>query len=215
MTAAPPLVPSAVYGVRTWTVVGERGHERLAGPHRGTAWPTGGEWLDASCETGHAAPAAGCHCGLHAWHPRRRWARRSLSARGDVAGIVEARGTIEVHHDGLRAQRARPYALVRTRRSNPALLDRLAAAYGLPIVDARSPDDLVKWCEERGLGLSEEVVTSLLGPRERERGQLVPIALRLAAVAAVVAGFLLLGIGHDPKGERDLYGRTGPVHIER
>jgi hypothetical protein len=43
----------------------------------------------------------------------------------------------------------------------------------------------------------------------------VPIALRLAAVAAVVAGFLLLGIGHDPKGERDLYGRTGPIHIKR
>ena len=171
VTAAPPLVPSAVYGVRSWTVVGERGHERLAGPHRGTTWPTGGEWLDATLRDGARAPAAGCHCGLHAWHPRRRWARRALAARGEVAGIVEARGTIELHHDGLRAQRARPYALVRTRRSNPALLDRLATAYGLPLVDARRPDDLVKWCEERGLGLSEEVVASLLGPRERERGQ--------------------------------------------
>ena len=106
---------------------------------------------------GHAAPAGECQCGVHAWHPRRRWARRCLATRGEIPGIVEARGTIELHHDGLRAQRARPYALVRARGSNPALLDRLAAAYGLPIVDARGPDDLVEWCRERGLGLSEEV----------------------------------------------------------
>ena len=104
---------------------------------------------------------------------------------------------------------------MRTRRSNPALLDRLAAAYGLPVVDARGPEDLLAWCRERGLGLSEEVVAALLGPRERERLRWAPIVLRLAAVAAVVAALALSGIGHDPKGERDLFGRTGPVHIER
>ena len=215
MTAAPPLIPSAVYGLRTWTVAGERGSERLAGPHRGVPWPAGGEWLEATCEAGHAAPASGCHCGLHAWHPRRRWARRCLAARGEVPGIVEARGTIELHHDGLRGQRARPYALVRTQGCNPALLDRLAAAYGLPIVDARGPDDLLAYCRERGLGLSEHVIASLLGPPERKRRRLAPVALRLASVAAVVVALLLLGIGHDPKGERDLYGRTGPVHVDR
>ncbi len=97
---------------------------------------------------------------------------------------------------------------------NPALLDRLAAAYGLPIVDVRGPDDLLAWCRERGLGLSEEVVESLLGPRERERRRLAPVALRLAAVAAMVAALVVLGIGQEPKGERDLYGRTGPIHVE-
>jgi len=75
VTADPPVVPSAVYGLRTWTVAGERGSERLAGPHRGVPWPTGGEWLDATCELGHAAPAGGCQCGVHAWHPRRRTPR--------------------------------------------------------------------------------------------------------------------------------------------
>jgi hypothetical protein len=215
VTAAAPLIPSPVYGLRTWTVAGERGSERLAGPQRGVPWPAGGEWLHATCPTGHAAPAGGCHCGLHAWHPRLRWARRCLAVRGEVAGVMETRGVIELHHDGLRAQRARPYALVRTRRSNPALLDRLAAAYDLPVVAARGRDDLLAWCRERGLGLSEEVVAALLGPRERERRRWVPVALRLAAVAAVVAALVLSGIGHDPKGERDLFGRTGPVHIER
>jgi hypothetical protein len=196
-------------------VAGERGSERLAGPQRGVPWPAGGEWLHATCATGHVAPAGGCHCGLHAWHPRLRWARRCLAGRGEVAGVVEARGVIELHHDGLRAQHARPHALVRTRRSNPALLDRLAAAYDLPVIDARGPDDLLAWCRERGLGLSEEVVASLLGPRERERPRWVPVALRLAAVAAVVAALVLSGIGQDPKDERDLFGRTGPVHVER
>jgi len=215
VTAGPPVVPSAVYGLRTWTVAGERGRERLAGPHRGVPWPTGGEWLDATCELGHAAPAGGCQCGVHAWHPRRRWARQILATRDDVPGIVEARGAIELHHDGLRAQRARPYALLRTPRSNPALLDRLAAAYGLPIVDARGPDDVVEWCRAGGLGLSEEVVDSLLGPRERERRRLAPIALRLAGVAAVVAVLLGLGLGDDPNGDRELNGRTGPIHVDR
>ena len=200
-----------VYGLRTWTVV----DERLAGSQRGVPWPAGGEWLEATCETGHAAPAPGCQCGLHAWHPRREWARRCLAVSGDVPGIVEARGTIELDHDGLRAQRARPYTLVRARGSNPALLDRLAVAYGVPIVDVRGPDDLLAWCRERGLGLSEEAVDSLLGPRVRERRRVAPVALRLAAVAAVVAVLLLLGIGDDPEGERELQGRTGPVQVER
>ena len=92
----------------------------------------------------------------------------------------------------------------RTRSANPALLDRLAAAYGLPIVDVRGPDDVVNWCRERGLGLSEEVVTSLLGPREREPRRLAPIALRLAGVAAVVAVLLVLGLGARSEG------RAGP-----
>ena len=215
MTADPPLIPGAVYGLRTWTVTGEHGSERLAGPHRGVPWPTGGEWLEATCEEGHAAPASGCVCGIDAWHPRRRWAQRCLATRGEVPGIVEARGTIELHHDGLRGQTARPYALVRTRGCNPALFDRLAALYGLPIVDVRGPDDLLAWCRERGLGLSEEVIASLLGPPSRKRRSLAPIALRLAGVAAVVAALLLLGIGQDPKGERTLNGRTGPIQVER
>jgi hypothetical protein len=204
-----------VYGLRSWTVTGERGSERLAGPYRDVPWPAGGAWLDAACETGHAAPAPGCQCGIHAWHPRRRWARRCLAARDEIPGVVEAGGAIELHHDGLRAQRARPYALVRTRTANPALLDRLAAAYELPIVDVRGPDDLLAWCREHGLGLSEEDVATRLGPRRRERRRLTPIALRLAGVAAVVAALLLLGLGDDPEGKRDLYGRTGPVEVER
>ena len=47
--------------------------------------------------------AAGCGCGIHAWHPRRASARRILRSRFDLPGIVEADGAVEVHEDGFRA----------------------------------------------------------------------------------------------------------------
>ena len=43
-----PLVATPVYGLRTWTVIGERPDERLAGTYRdATPWPAGGAWLEA------------------------------------------------------------------------------------------------------------------------------------------------------------------------
>lgn len=213
-----PLVPGPVYGLRTWTVTGAPGAERLAAPHRGVTWPAEGEWFHATCDTGHAAPNRVCGCGAHAWHPRPRWARRSVASRREVAGIVEASGPVELHEDGFRAQRARPYALVQGPRSNPALLRRLSAAYGVPVVTVSGPRELLAWCRERGLGLDEAVVTELLGvpATERRRGgilRLRALALRLAVLAAVVTMLLALGIARDPKGDRVLFGRTGPVHV--
>jgi hypothetical protein len=216
--STPPLVPSPLYGLRTWTVAGEPGSERLAAPQRGTTWPAGGAWLEAECDSGHECPSAGCGCGIHAWHPRPRWARRVLGARRQIRGVVEASGAIEVHEDGFRAQRARPYALVQAVGGNPALVRRLAAAYGVPVIEARRPSDLLAWCAERGLGLDESVVAELLGPaagtRRRERARRTrSTILRLTAVAAAVGALLLLGIARDPKGDRTLYGRTGPIHV--
>ncbi|MGH2967913.1 MAG: hypothetical protein ACRDK0_02435, partial [Solirubrobacteraceae bacterium] len=62
-----PVVPTPLYGVRTWSVVGEDGDERLAGPQLGATWPPAGEWLEAACARSpeHLAPVRGCGCGLH------------------------------------------------------------------------------------------------------------------------------------------------------
>src|SRR3954447_2680365 len=49
---ADPLVPGPVYGLRTWTVAGDAGCERLAGPQRGAVWPIDGEWFAAVCPSG-------------------------------------------------------------------------------------------------------------------------------------------------------------------
>jgi hypothetical protein len=213
-----PLVPSPLYGLRTWTVVGGAGSERLAGPHRRVAWPAAGAWLEATCAMGHAPPTPDCDCGVHAWHPCRRWARRIVAARREIPGIVEATGAVEVHVDGFRAQRARPYALVLDTRRNPALVRRLAAAYRVPVVEAGGPAAVLAWCRARGLGLEEAVIIELLGPavqqRRRERVRRARAdALRTAAVVAAVAALLLLGmVATDSPGDRALYGRTGEIH---
>ena len=71
----------------------------------------GGRGLDrGDVRRGPPRAHADCSCGIHAWHPRRASARRILRSRFDLPGIVEADGAVEVHEDGFRAQRARPYA---------------------------------------------------------------------------------------------------------
>jgi hypothetical protein len=208
------LVPSPLYGLRTWSVVGDDGRERLAGPQLATPWPESGAWLEAACAQpgGHAAPAPACGCGIHAWHPGRRSARRVLAIRREVPGVVEASGAIEVHRDGFRAERARPFAFMLAPRANAALLGRLAAAYAAELVRVDDPDAIVAWCRERGLGLEPAVVDELLGPaavaerKRRARATRLRIAATLAAIAA------LIGIGivaTDPPGDRTLQGRTG------
>jgi hypothetical protein len=204
-----PLIPGPLYGLRTWRVVAEDGVERLAAPHRGTTWVPG-DWLEASCEH-HAAPAAGCDCGVHAWHPRRASARRVLSTRFEVPGIVEADGAIEVHAEGFRAERARPYALVLTPGRNAGQIRRLADEYGVEVVEVGGPGELLEWCSERGLGLSEPVVRDLVGPTRRPKSGV----LRLAAALAVAGALLFAGIELIPEQEsgETLKGRGGEIQV--
>jgi hypothetical protein len=188
-----PLVPGPLYGLRTWRVVNHDGRERLSAPQRGTPWTLGAGWLQATCAEDHAAPAADCRCGIHAWHPRRASARRILRSRFDLPGIVEADGAVEVHEEGFRAERARPYAFVRLPGRNPFLIDRLAAAYGAEVLDLRRPEELLAVCRERGLGLQEPVVEDLLGAdalaesRRARARQRRNDALRVVAALLVVA----------------------------
>ena len=220
MSPEAPLVPGPVYGLRTWTVVGAPGEERLAGPQRGGTWPAGGAWLEAECgaESGHAAPAPGCRCGIHAWHPWSRSAAQLLAVRRQVPGIVAGSGAIEVHEDGFRAQRARPHAFVLAPGRNPALARRLATAYGVPVIEVADAAELAEWCRAHGLGLPEAVVADLLGPelaarRDARRRRARRDALRLVAAVAVMALLLALGwAATGPPGDRPLFGRTGPVH---
>jgi hypothetical protein len=220
---APPLVAGRVYGLRTWRVRGERGSERLAAPHRDLFWPTGGEPLVACCEErGHAAPAADCQCGIHAYHPRPASAKRVLAGRFELPGIVEAWGHIEVHEDGFRAERGRPHALVLTPGRYAAQVRRLAAAYDVPVIEVSGRAALLAYCEQHGLGLSPQVVDGLLGDGQVERRHAtrrrrkrldalrVGVALLLAALLCL-AGLRLLV---DPPGPRVLWGRTGEIHVK-
>jgi hypothetical protein len=216
-----PLVPGPLYGLRTWRVVSDDGRERLAGLHHGGDWPIGGDWLEATCTTagGHASPGPECMCGIHAWHPRATSARRVLASRRELAGVVEARGAVEVHEEGFRAESARPHALVAARDRNDKLVRRLAEIYGTGVIEVRRPCDLLAWCRERGLGLDEHVVADLLGGpgrlESRRRTRRRNNALRVGA--AVVLATAMVGLGAhfavDPPGPHSLYGRTGWVHV--
>lgn len=202
-----PLIPGPLYGLRTWRVVAEDGVERLAAPHRGITWPPG-EWLRATCED-HAAPAAGCDCGIHAWHPRRASARRVLATSREVPGIVEADGAAEVHEEGFRAERGRPYALVIAPGRNAEQVRRLAREYAVEVVEVSGPGDLLAWCAERGLGLSEAVVRDLVGPVKRPKAG----ALRLAAALAVAGALVFAGLQliPEPESGHTLKGRSGEI----
>jgi hypothetical protein len=216
-----PLVPGPLYGLRTWIVVAEEGRERLRGLHQGGVWPPGDGWLDAQCTIGgaHRPPGHDCNCGVHAWHPTLKNARRVLAIKAQVAGVVEADGAVEVHEEGFRAERARPYALVSMPSRNGKRVRRLAEIYATQVIEVCKPEDLLAWCRERGLGMDERVVTELLGPeraertaREKRTGARNNV-LRVAAVLAIAA--ILIAIGaqlHEPSGPRTLYGRTGEIH---
>jgi hypothetical protein len=217
-----PLVPTPLYGLRTWTVVGDSGAERLAAPQQGVTWPPGGAWLEATCaqSPGHQPPTHGCNCGLHAWHPSRRSARRVLASRREIPGIAEASGAIELHEAGFRAERARPYALVLAPGRNARLVRRLAEAYGAQVVEVDGADAVLAFCRARGLGLDESIVAQMLGPataqesRRARRDRVRADSLRLAAALAVVALLVVAGLrlATDPPGDRVLHGRTGEIH---
>jgi hypothetical protein len=215
-----PLVAGSLFGLRTWRVIADDGGEALSGPLYGARWPAGGDWLRADCELGHRAPEADCDCGVHAWHPRLRSARDVMAVRGVVPGVLEAQGPVEVHEDGFRAQRGRPYALVAMPGRNAKLVRRLAERYDAQVIEASRPEALLAFCRERGLGMDEAVVAELLGiddPSERERAKLRKARIDiLRVVAAFAISLLLVVLGlvliTDPPGPRTLYGRTGPVH---
>ena len=218
-----PLVAGPLYGLRTWVVVGAPGEERLAGPHSRTPWPDGAAWLEATCavDPSHVAPEHDCVCGLHALHPSLENARKVLSARREIAGIVECDGTIEIHPDGFRAQRGRPHALVATPLKNPALVERLARSYDAEVVKVDGPKDLVDWCRDRRLGLEPSVVDELVGPdvarewrrTKRRRTQQVVGGMVAVIVLSVILALLASLALPDPPGPRVLRGRAGEVTV--
>jgi hypothetical protein len=216
-----PLFAGPIYGVRGWAVTGPPGQERLAGPLRPVAWPAGGAVLEATCDRGHVAPAASCDCGLHAYHPRAATIRRVFAVRRTIPGVLEAWGDAEVHVDGFRAARGRPCALVLVQDRNPALVARLAAAYGVEVLRADRPQELIELMTARDQGLSAPVVAGLLGDdalaaharaRRRRRREAVArvVAAVLATGALAVAASELL---RDPPGGRTLYGRGGEIRV--
>jgi hypothetical protein len=215
-----PLVPGPIYGLRTWRVARTPDGERLIGSYRSTPWPSGGAMLEAECSAtpSHAPPGATCRCGLHAWHPSRATARRVCGMRGEVPGILEASGAVEVHADGFRAERGRPHALALLPNGNARQLERLAKAYGLELLPLDGPDGLLAHCRDRDLGLSESVVAELVGTeklaadrrRRRRRGVLTAVWI---VVVALLLGGIAVAVHPEVQHGKTLHGRSGEIQV--
>ena len=115
-SVAPDLIEPVV-GFRKWRLV----RDHLTSPYIPLRWDEpvvrarcfpanrglmfGEGWLDEP----HAAPHPHCQCGVYAWHRLPRFA--AIPDPDRAFGIVSMSGRIEVHEDGMRAERATIRAL--------------------------------------------------------------------------------------------------------
>jgi len=191
MTIDAPLLSECVYGFRCWTPRAVGGEQVLLSANtRYGAWDPG--WNVATCRVheSHSAPVHGCDCGLYAVFDHRdsyAWDKRP------IGGAVIARGRIEVHHSGFRAEKARIVALVKPvtithdRLSRERIIEELlvergaenaAARYGVPLVDS--------WEEARYVALEHGVEVPLsLRPKRPERALRVVNGRRYGTLKAI------------------------------
>lgn len=101
----PALVPGELRGYRQFQLAGDGLYPTV---HR-VMGPWSGELQPAVCaaESGHAAPAHDCGCGLYGWyHPGD-----ANGGFGDISGVIAARGRCILGDRGFRAAAARIEAI--------------------------------------------------------------------------------------------------------
>ena len=125
------LTPLPVLGFREWVVA--RGG--LVGSIRGEPWPAAA--VQASCETGHAAPADDCRCGIYAIESWPRLGDDRLYEEAATPMRLLAQGLLTaVVLAGLAALFAMDQPLVARGSWMPAFLIGAAMAVGLGAVVA-------------------------------------------------------------------------------
>jgi hypothetical protein len=115
-------------------------------------------------EEGHAAPDPGCSCGVYATeHPTG--CLPYLTQPNTVLARVEGYGLVVPGSKGWRAERARVVSLTRIGTADDALVDEVAARYGVDVVDEQL--DLPAWTDEdaaaiAALGVSAKTVAAAM-----------------------------------------------------
>lgn len=186
----PPLFAGSILGLRTWDVrIARTGDLRLCASFGEVLWESDGHWTKAWCvggshATGEPVPGANCSCGLYALHPHlgnarehaamlsRESDRLSLEEEtalelGEISGVVEACGRIEVHESGFRAERARPVVLFVGRTWSSVRrrgVERVAQRHRAEVLEVGSAEELVEYCERRAGVLDPKSVAELLKP---------------------------------------------------
>ncbi len=129
-------------------------------------------------------PGPGCSCGLYSLHPHLEqaledqalyWSETEAQAPedelslelGEISGLVEACGRIEVHKSGFRAERARPAVLIVGRSWSTFRrrgVERVARFHRAELLEVDGAQDLVDYCERRGGVLDQAALATLLDP---------------------------------------------------
>ena len=208
------LVPGPLYGLRTWSVVGADGEERLEGPQQPAPWPVDGEWLTrrAPSTRGTPLPSRAARADPRVAPAPERGAPRARLPRPRLRRR-RGRRRGEVHRDGFRAERARPRAFFATPQSNTALLGRLPRRHAPRSCPSGARTGSSPGAGSTTSGSTPPSSTSCSAPRASRRpprapDDPAPARRRRVAIAAML--FLGLELTANP-GDRPLFGRTGPV----
>ena len=131
-----------VVGYRHWIVTRstDRNNPRAG---RLVALNNGEPWLAerAECPTGHRAPDPACHCGYYVFSdPSGPYLQNNADGADDyffAYCLVAARGRIEPHPDGFRAEQVRPLAVAsdEDRPIDAATISAVAHAHGVPVLE--------------------------------------------------------------------------------
>ena len=160
-----PLFAGKIHGVRGWTLLGAT----LGAAVHGDEWAADGKATRARCrsERKHKSPAKRCGCGLDGTHP---WAG---GTQGEVLGVIEAWGRVELHAGGFRAERARPIALFaiadETTLAEARALRQVAARYRCELIHLETRHEIERECGRRGWGLAQGVVEELVAAADAPR----------------------------------------------
>jgi hypothetical protein len=160
-----PDLMEYVLGYRQWSLIKDAptGHLVGLGAHGWglNTWEGPAE-IRATCgfaadigDPSHTSPHPECECGLYARHwlgntrpdGYSRWVGAADSDSASVWGAVLARGRMEVHADGFRAEYMRPLALLAE--------TEVGHAFALP--SFTDPDDLTAYAKKHGRAIPTEL----------------------------------------------------------
>ena len=155
-----PLIAGKIQGVRGWSPLGRHAGRRRPGRRVG-ARTARRRARPAATRGVTSAPAKECGCGLYGTHP---WAG---GTQGEILGVIEAWGRVELHATGFRAEWARPIALFvvadETTLAEARALRRVAERYECELIELEAR------ARDRG-----GVPSARLGPLARGRGGVGP-----------------------------------------
>ena len=157
-----PLIAGKIHGVRGWSLSGAT----LGAAVQGDEWAADGKATRATCrnQRRHKSPVKECGCGLYGTHP---WAG---GTQGEILGVIEAWGRVELHAGGFRAERARPIALFvvadETTLAEVRVLRQVAERYECELIELQARGEIEAECRRRDWGLGREVVAELVPATE-------------------------------------------------